>query len=70
LQRPVYLAQNRTAKYGYARVSTEDQNASLQRAALKSAAARRFLPTMDNPAPQQIGRSFRSVLKSSPMAIP
>ena len=35
LQRPVYLAQNRTVKYGYARVSTEDQNASMQRAALK-----------------------------------
>ncbi len=29
------LAQNRTVKYGYARVSTEDQNASMQRTALK-----------------------------------
>jgi len=35
LQRPVCLAQNRTVKYGYARVSTEDQNASMQRTALK-----------------------------------
>jgi DNA invertase Pin-like site-specific DNA recombinase len=35
LQRPVCLAQNRSVKYGYARVSTEDQNASMQRTALK-----------------------------------
>jgi DNA invertase Pin-like site-specific DNA recombinase len=35
LQRPVYLAQNGIVKYGYARVSTEDQNASVQRTVLK-----------------------------------
>jgi len=36
-------------KYGM-RVSTEDQNASMQRAALKKHGSRRSLPTTDNPA--------------------
>jgi DNA invertase Pin-like site-specific DNA recombinase len=64
-----YLAQNRTVKYGYARVSTDDQNADMQRAARKKDGREKILTddgksgaTTNRPQLQHALKSWRPAI--------